>query len=120
MLKETFLQERKDLIADGAGGFTVDWVEVNTALPGLLTQAPIVYEDERGAKHEARLKHIFYTYPDVDIRRGDRLSITKEGRTHIVSVLGLENPAMKDHHLELSCSEYEPGVIGTGQDEEQF
>lgn len=120
MLPDRFLQERKDLIADGAGGFTVDWIEINTALPGLLIPSPRPREQERGAKHEAEMTHMFYAYPDSDIQRGDRLTITKEGRTHIMAVLDIENPAMMNHHLEIACTEYEPGIIGPGQDEEQF
>jgi len=120
MLKDTFLQERKTLTADGAGGFTVGWTEVNTALPGVLTQSPRMNEEERGAKGVAGITHTFFTYPDSDVQRGDRLSITKEGRTHIVAVMGLENPAMMNHHLEANCKEFEPGLVGVGQDEEQF
>jgi len=120
MLPDTFLQERKVLTPDRGGGFTTDWGEINTALPGFLIAAPHPQETARGAKHVAGMTHMFYTYPGTDIQRGDRLSITKEGRTHIVTILDIDNPGMLNHHLEITCKEYEPGILGQGQDEVEF
>ena len=120
VLPDFALQERKFMESDGAGGSTIsDWDTVNANLQGFL-RGGHPSDQPRGSKYEAQVSHVWYSFADADILRGDRLTVTKGSRTYVVAIIGINNPAMADHHLECPCREWQPGIAGQGSEEDDF
>lgn len=99
LLNNTFLVSRRDRISDGQGGWTIVFSDIGT-IEGRIRPAT---SNERvvADSEEQQITHVLYTEDDSDIERGDL--VTCKGLQ--VEVLGIREPSLAGHHLEIDCLE---------------
>ncbi|WP_066373972.1 phage head completion protein [Herbidospora mongoliensis] len=73
LLTTTAARSRLDTTADGGGGTSSEWVDLDP-LPCKRDQ-PVAIEREQAGADGADLKHPVYFEPGDDVRRGDRLDV---------------------------------------------
>lgn len=105
LLNHTFTAYRRDRIADGQGGWEIVWTDLGT-LPGRMRPASSAERD--AAMQEGRdITHVFYCHVGTGIERGDRL----EYGDLLVDVMGVREPSVAGHHLEIDCMERQPEMV---------
>lgn len=98
LLNNTFTVTRITRTSDGAGGWTVSYGAVGT-YEGRIRPAS-GQEREVAASMERQISHVLYLECE-DIERGDLVSCG--GMT--VEVMGIREPSLAGHHLEVDCLE---------------
>lgn len=99
LYNNTLTIERRTRTSDGQGGFTIDYSSLGTA-DGRIRPASD-REREIAAQEGREITHVLYIDAEEDIARGDR--VTTGDLT--VEVLGVREPSLAGHHLEVDCLE---------------
>lgn len=90
---------RRQRTADGQGGHVISYTAVGTVRgrirPASSTEREVAMVEER------QITHVLYVVADVDIARGDR--VTVDGLT--VEVDAIREPSKAGEHLEIDCQE---------------
>lgn len=104
LMNNEFTQERRTRTNDSQGGWTIGYSSLG-AVRGRIRPASS-QEREMAMAEERRITHVFYTRADEDIQRGDRLTCGDL----VVNVLGIREPSLMGHHLEVDCEEVQKEV----------
>lgn len=95
--------ERKSYNPDGKGNFVFEWEEVQKNI-GVLRRTSM---SERiiADQFNPNLSHILYTKADANIKaETDRIIFTFD-KEKAYFVIGIRNPSLMDHHLEINLEE---------------
>ena len=98
LLNNTFTVTRVTRTSDGAGGWTKSYTSVGS-YKGRIRPAS-GQEREVAATLERQISHVLYL-ECVDIERGDLVTCGDLS----VEVMGIREPSLADHHLEVDCLE---------------
>jgi SPP1 family predicted phage head-tail adaptor len=105
LLNNAFAIERRVRTHDGQGGWTITYQAVGT-VRGRIRPASVAERDLAQAE-QREVSHVLYLVDGADIERGDRVTVTGE---LTVAVLGIREPSLADHHLEIDCLEIQREV----------
>jgi head-tail adaptor len=107
LLNHTFTVGREVRTSDGQGGWAISYQAIDPVV-GRLRPATGA-ERTVAASEERQISHVFYCLADADLERGDRVEY---GGVQ-VEVLGIRQPSLAGHHLEIDCLEREISVVIT-------
>ena len=99
LLNNTFAVSRRTRTPDGQGGWAIGYAAVDT-VRGRIRPASGAERTVADAE-ERQVSHVLYVRPTADVERGDR--VTCGDLT--VEVLGIREPSLAGHHLEIDCLE---------------
>lgn len=104
LLNNIFTIYRRTRTSDGQGGWTITYSEVEDA-EGRIR--PASSEERSVAQQEERdITHVLYLLTTADVERGD---LVVYGDLQ-VEVLGVREPSLAGHHLEVDCLETQEEV----------
>jgi len=106
LLNNTFTVERLSETAAGHGNFPQTYASHGT-VQGRIRPASSS-EKEAAAQEKRQISHVLYVAASADVARGDRVTCGEL----VVRVLGVRNPSLADHHLEIDCLEEQKEVKG--------
>lgn len=99
LLNNTFTIERKSRTGDGHANFPFTWSTLGT-VEGRIRPAS-GREREVAAQEQREISHVLYVLDGTNIARGDRVTCGDL----VVEVLGVREPSLMGHHLEVDCLE---------------
>jgi len=99
LLNHRFTISRRQLASDGQGGWAETWV-VQGSAQGRMRPAS-AQEIEIARQLQREITHVLYVPAGTDIARGDLI----EGGGITVEVLGVREPSLAAHHLQVDCHE---------------
>jgi len=108
LLNHSFSISRRQLAPDGQGGWLETWV-ARGSVPGRMRPAT-AQEIEIARQAQREITHILYVLADADIARGDLV----EGGGVTVEVLGIREPSLAAHHLQVDFRERQQRVQAEG------
>jgi len=94
-----FVSFRRDRVSDGQGGWTIVYVQY-LSFNGRLRPASSA-EKETAQQEQRAISHVLYTEHHIDLARGDLVI----GGGISVDILGVREPSLAAHHLEIDCME---------------
>jgi SPP1 family predicted phage head-tail adaptor len=103
LLNNTFTISRLAPTSDSHGGWVEAWAEIGSARgrmrPASATEIEIARQQQR------EITHVLYVVWGTDIARGDLV----DGGGVTVKVLGVREPSLAGHHLQVDCRERQKG-----------
>ena len=108
LLNNTFTVYRQVRTSDGQGGWEISYLGMGT-VEGRMRPATS-NEREVAANEEQQISHVLYVLAEEDVQRGDLVALGDL----TVEVLGVREPSLADHHLEIDCLERQQGIAEVG------
>lgn len=107
LLNVTVTISRKARAADGQGGWSETWTELE-AVPGRIR--PISPAEQTvGQQRDAQITHVAYFALGVDVARDDQLVyLAPNGEAKTLTVRAVREPS-EPHHLQVDCEERQAG-----------
>lgn len=104
LLNQTFTLWRKGRMSDGAGGWLETLTQVATFQGRLSGGRPT--QKLSGAKWPAHVEWTLFLEAGLDVRRHDII----EGAKKRLRVVGVREPSLMGHHLEIEVEEDQEGA----------
>lgn len=102
LLNNDFIVYKRLQLPDGQGGWYKQFTAMYDTVAGRIRPVT-AKEREVAMQQEWQISHILYTNVVENIERGDIVSLL-DGSLY-VEIMGVREPSMNGHHLEIDCLE---------------
>lgn len=105
LLNNTFEIHRRDGASDGQGGFHLTYSPIATGVIGRIhPKSTGIGEKNLGDRWDAIVTHQCFFQVGVDVRRDDRIVLTRSPEINY-RVIDVREPSLGSHHFEVDCEQ---------------